>query len=64
MDEKDSLRKRSKSFLVKNGLLYYQKKNVDLLHWTETNIYNYFSKKTLAYTPFVVMTLFGIKCQV
>ena len=28
--EKDSLRKRSKNFLVKNGLLYYQKKNVDL----------------------------------
>ena len=28
--EKDSLRKRSKIFLVKNDLLYNQKKNVDL----------------------------------
>ena len=28
--EKDSLRKLSKNFLVKNGLLYFQKKNADI----------------------------------
>ena len=28
--EKDSLRKKSKNFLLKDGLLYYRRKNVDL----------------------------------